>query len=108
METVSQHAVQHLGVPHALSPARAWHQIGGPVHVLHAAGNRSRGMTRRDLECRRCKRLCTRSAHPIHCQGGHLHGQSAADGSLSCRIHPSAGLDHVTHHNGVDGLRGQT
>ena len=52
--------------------------------------------------------LRTRSSHPIHRQGGHLHRQSAADGSLSCRIHSSAGLDHVPHHNGVDGFRGQT
>ena len=102
VETVHQHRIEDLSVAHAVAPAAGAHEIGGTVHVLHAAGHRAVDETEHDLLSRARDRLRTRPANAVDRQRRNTDRDAAMDGRLSGRVHFVAGLDHVAHDDRTD------
>ena len=107
VEAVHQHRIEDLGVAHTIAPAPGPHEIGGAVHVLHAAGNRAVDEPEHDLLSRASNRLRTRAADAVDRQGRNIDRDAAMDGRLPGRVHFIAGLDYVAHDDRADIARWQ-
>ena len=107
VEPVAQHAVVNPGIAHAVAPAPVQIQVGRKIHVLHSAGDSTVTMPEHYLLRGVNHRLGAGAADPVDRHGRHRHRQSGVDRSLARRIHPGAGLNHLTQHHTLHIVGGQ-
>ena len=107
VEAVHQHRIEDVPVTHAITPTSGAHEIGRPIHVLHAAGDCAIDKAKHDLLRRARNRLSARAAHAIDRHRRNIDRHAAVDGRLPCRVHFVAGLDHIAHDDGIDFARWQ-
>src|SRR5262245_42203272 len=102
VEAVPKHAVMDLSRAHAVAPATALHQVGSPVHILHATGNRGFDFSGRDLLRCRDNGLRTGAADAIDSQSRNRDRHAATDCGLADRMPLVAGLNDVAHDHAAD------
>ena len=107
-EAVAQHAVEDRGLAHPVAPAGAVEQVRRALHAFHAAGDGRVREAQHDLLRGIDDRLRAGAADPVDRQRGNRDRNAGADRRLPCGVHLVAGLDHVAHHDRVDGRAIQT
>ena len=100
-----EHRIDHLAVPHAIAPARAFEKVRRVAHRFGAAGQHHVDEPRLDRFDRMHDRLQPGAAHAVDRFRGNFDGHAGLDGRLPRDVHAGAGLEHAPHDHVADVLR---
>ena len=101
-ETVGDHRVEQLLVPHPDAEARLLRDVRRAAHALHPARDHDVGVAQHDRLRSQDGRLEPRPARLVHREGRLLLRQPALHGRHPRRIQPETGREHVPEDDLVD------
>jgi len=91
-------------MPKSVAIAPVLHQVGGPRHVLHPAGDQAVSIAGADRLCGERNGLEPAAAHLVDGCGRDTFGEPGADRRLTRGVLTETRLEHVAHQNLVDAV----